>query len=132
MKYLLDTHIIIWAFFETSKLSENIKAILHNKDNDIYVSSVNFWEISIKITTGKISLGKIDPEALPAMCLEAGFNLTDLNSKETSTYHQLTAQYHKDPFDRMLIWQAISNRYTLISDDDNIKNYTSEGLKVVW
>jgi PIN domain nuclease of toxin-antitoxin system len=132
MKYLLDTHIIIWTFFETSKLSENIKSILSSNDNDIYVSSVNFWEISIKITTGKISLGKIHPEALPAMCLEAGFNLTDLNSKETSTYHQLTAQYHKDPFDRMLIWQAISNRYTLISDDDNIKNYTSEGLKVVW
>ncbi|WAC15141.1 type II toxin-antitoxin system VapC family toxin [Dyadobacter pollutisoli] len=132
MKYLLDTHIIIWTFFETPKLSESIKSILSNKDNDIYVSSVNFWEISIKVNTGKIGLGKISPEELPGICLEAGFNLIDLNTTEASTYHQLAAQYHKDPFDRMLIWQAISNRYTLISDDDNIKNYTSEGLKVVW
>jgi PIN domain nuclease of toxin-antitoxin system len=132
MKYLLDTHIIIWTFFETSKLSENIKSILSNTDNDIYVSSINFWEISIKINTGKISLAETNPEELPKICLEAGFNLIDLNSKEASTFYNLTATYHKDPFDRMLIWQAISNRYTLISDDDNIKNYTSEGLKLVW
>jgi PIN domain nuclease of toxin-antitoxin system len=132
MKYLLDTHIIIWTFFETQKLSAAIKTILSNKENDIYVSAVNFWEISIKINTGKISLGKISPGALPGICLENGFNLIELSSQEASTYHQLTAQYHKDPFDRMLIWQAISNRYTLISDDDNIQNYTSEGLKVVW
>jgi PIN domain nuclease of toxin-antitoxin system len=131
MIYLIDTHILIWALFNRSKLSANTIEILSNPINSIFVSSVDFWEISIKFRTGKIDLGKYGPDQLPNKCLEMGFEIIDLNINETSTFHQLTADYHKDPFDRMLIWQAIKNNYTLVSDDENVQKYVSEGLKVV-
>ncbi len=63
--------------------------------------------------------------------LQTGFDIELLSSHDSSTYHQLTANYHKDPFDRMLIWQAISNDYTLISVDPNVKRYVSTGLKIL-
>ena len=59
-----------------------------------------------------------------------GFDITTLSAKESCTYHQLDATYHKDPFDRMLIWQAITNDYILVSADSDVKKYTSEGLRI--
>jgi PIN domain nuclease of toxin-antitoxin system len=132
MKYLLDTHALIWALTETGKLSKTVKSILVNSNDQIIVSTISFWEISLKFSLGKLDLGGLLPQQFPDASLETGFEILNLEMDISSTYHNLTASYHKDPFDRMLIWQAISNRYTLISDDDNIKNYTSEGLKVVW
>ncbi|MEO6285911.1 MAG: type II toxin-antitoxin system VapC family toxin [Dyadobacter sp.] len=131
MKYLLDTHALIWALTETGKLSKTVKNILVKSDDQVIVSTISFWEISLKYSLGKLDLGGLLPDQFPDACLDTGFEILNLEMDTSSTYHQLKA-HHKDPFDRMLIWQAISNRYTLISDDDNIKNYTSEGLKVVW
>jgi len=132
MKYLLDTHILIWCLFDSSKLSVRVKDVLFDPTHTIYVSSVAFWEISIKFNTGKIGLGKYYPNDLPAICQEMGFDLIDLRGKETASFYQLKAEHHRDPFDRILIWQAIENGYTLISDDDSVKKYISEGLKVIW
>lgn len=132
MRYLLDTHILIWALFDPTKLSEKVQQILSNPINMICVSSVDFWEISIKFRTGKIGLGDYLPSDLPKICQQIGFELIDLSSNETGTFYQINADYHKDPFDRILIWQAITNDFTLISDDENVKKYVSEGLKVVW
>jgi PIN domain nuclease of toxin-antitoxin system len=61
-----------------------------------------------------------------------GFQLNDLNHKTTCAYHNLSAKYHKDPFDRMLIWQAINNNYILVTVYETIKKYTFEGLKVIF
>ncbi|MEO5602774.1 MAG: hypothetical protein ABIR06_17775 [Cyclobacteriaceae bacterium] len=52
--------------------------------------------------------------------------------EEGATYHQLEANWHRDPFDRMLIWQAIKNKLTIISKDSHVANYKSVGLKVIW
>jgi PIN domain nuclease of toxin-antitoxin system len=60
-----------------------------------------------------------------------GFKLIDLGVKEAATFHNLKNVHHKDPFDRILIWQAIKNDFTFISDDKNVKKYISEGLKVI-
>ncbi|MCE7062035.1 type II toxin-antitoxin system VapC family toxin [Dyadobacter sp. CY343] len=132
MNYLLDTHILIWTFFEPAKLSKRIQQILTDGNNDIFVSAVSFWEISIKTGTGKISLGDINPSKLPEICRKYGFKLIDITVEEGSSFHKLSANYHKDPFDRMLIWQAISGDYNLITDDSLIHNYISEGLRVSW
>jgi PIN domain nuclease of toxin-antitoxin system len=132
MTYLLDTHILLWAFFETEKLTGRVKEILSSSDNKILVSSISFWEISIKVSSGKLRIGETSPSLMPNICEGAGFSILNLSASETSSFHQLTATYHKDPFDRMLIWQAICHKYTLISDDENIRKYASDGLKVVW
>ena len=130
MTYLLDTHFIIWAVSDTAKLSKKIKDLLANPDNKIFVSTVSFWEISLKHSIGKLKLEGGVPEDVPNSCLQMGFDIEPLSAQDSSSYHKLTANYHKDPFDRMLIWQSISNGYTLISADVNIKKYISEGLKI--
>ena len=68
---------------------------------------------------------------MPAACTAMGFSIVSLGAAESSTYHQLKGTYHKDPFDRLLIWQAICNDLILISADRHIKKYTSEGLKIL-
>jgi PIN domain nuclease of toxin-antitoxin system len=130
MTYLLDTHYMIWAITDTNKLSKKLKEILTNPDNQIIVSAISFWEVSLKSSLGKLKIKGFSPEDLPNFCLEIGFDIESLSAEDSSTYHKLKAAHHKDPFDRMLIWQAISNDYTLISIDGNVKKYVSEGLKI--
>jgi PIN domain nuclease of toxin-antitoxin system len=79
---------------------------------------------------GELEVNGFSPEDLPGICLQIGFDMIDLSADDSSTYHKLRAIYHKDPFDRMLIWQSIRNKYPLISADDMVKQYKSERLKI--
>ena len=132
MSYLLDTHSLIWSILSPSKLSPNVQAILRDAEQEVMVSAVNFWEISLKYALGKLHLEGLSPEDFVSASTNIGFKIIELDAKTTSTFHQLTATYHKDPFDRMLIWQAIQSDYTLISRDELVRKYQSEGLKVIW
>jgi PIN domain nuclease of toxin-antitoxin system len=131
MSYLLDTHYMLWAIAETKKISKKISNILTDPEQRIIVSSISFWEVSLKQALGKLQISGFSAEDLPAACLQIGFEFQPLSPEDASTYHELKAAYHKDPFDRMLIWQAIRNRHTLISADEQIKKYTSEGLMLL-
>jgi PIN domain nuclease of toxin-antitoxin system len=130
MTYLLDTHYMLWSIADTMKLSRKAKNIITNPINQIIISTVSFWEVSLKSSLGKLEISGFAPEDLPEICLQMGFDIKTLSPEDSSTYHKLKATYHKDPFDRMLIWQAIQNAYTLISEDEQVKKYKSEGLKV--
>ncbi len=130
MTYLLDTHYMLWAIDDTKKLSKAVKEILVNPDHRIIVSTISFWEISLKCALGKLRLTGFSPEDLPGACLQIGFEILPLSPEDSCAYHQLKAGHHKDPFDRMLVWQAIRNGYTLISADDHVKKYRTEGLKL--
>ncbi|HVY75367.1 MAG TPA: type II toxin-antitoxin system VapC family toxin [Puia sp.] len=130
MTCLLNTHYMIWAITDTKKLSKKLRELLVDPDNRIIVSAISFWEISLKNALGKLSITGFLPEDLPGLCEAIGFEVKPLSPNESCTYHMLKATYHRDPFDRMLIWQAIVNNYTLISTDTQIKKYASEGLKI--
>lgn len=132
MSYLLDTHTLIWAITSPQKLSKTIKVLLEDSEKDILVSSVSFWEIALKASIGKLILEGIQAEDFPSAALETGFRLIDLDSYTTSTFAALKATHHRDPFDRMLIWQCLKLGFTLISKDENIQKYSSEGLKIIW
>lgn len=132
MTYLLDTHTFIWAVTEPRKLSEKARQILADGQNDILVSAVSFWEIAIKSSIHKLVLNGFTPEDFPKAASDTGFRLLDLTPAVTSTYHRLPATYHKDPFDRMLIWQALLGDFYLISKDENVSKYSSEGLQISW
>jgi PIN domain nuclease of toxin-antitoxin system len=131
MTYLLDTHYLLWTLTDTSKLSKKITEVITNPDNDIGVSTISFWEVSLKASIGKLTIKGFSPEDLPAACTAMRFSIVPLGPAESSTYHHLKGTYHKDPFDRLLIWQAICNDLILISADSHIKKYTSEGLKIL-
>lgn len=132
MKYLLDTDTLIWSVLETTKLSPTVRNILQDANTQIYVSPVNFWEISLKHSIGKITFLHVRPEDFPAICSAMAFDLLPLHPEVAATSHQLTATHHKDPFDRMLIWQALCQKIPLLSKDDQINLYRSEGLEVIW
>ncbi len=132
MKYLLDTHVLIWFLFEPNKLSENVKQILKSEESQIDLSAASFWEISIKFKSGKLSLGGRTPSEIHNIFLENGYSIIPLEGHETSTFYNLEPEYHRDPFDRILIWQALKNNYCLITDDSDIKLNQAAGLKVIW
>jgi PIN domain nuclease of toxin-antitoxin system len=130
MIYILDTHYMLWSIADSKKLSKKVKEVITDPDNSIIVSTISFWEVSLKSSLGKLEITGFTPEDLPEACLKMGFEIVALSAEESSTYHKLKAVYHKNPFDRMLIWQAIQNNYTMISRDLDVKKYVSEGLKI--
>jgi PIN domain nuclease of toxin-antitoxin system len=133
MKYLIDSHIGIWMVTQPDLIRSNIKDILLNQENDILISTISFWEVSLKYSLGKLSLNGATPETfkreLESACKAS---ILDLNLKDTISFHRLNAFHHRDPFDRMLIWQAIQNNLTFITDDEHIHQYKDCGLKVIW
>ncbi len=131
MKYLLDTHILIWLLTSQKSLSENVLEIVKNRENKIYVSTVSICEISIKISLGKLDIENKLPTDVVFECEQMNIDLIDLTIRETATFHNLKNIHHKDPFDRILIWQAIKNNFTFISDYKNVRKYVSDGLKVI-
>ena len=133
MNYLLDTHAFIWATLETNKLSKNIHEIISNRNNDIFVSTVSFWEISLKTRINKFSFENVNIKDFPQYAKDMDFTILDLKENETITFHELALKdNHKDPFDRILIWQAITKNMTIISKDGLFEQYKKDGLKIIW
>ena len=133
MIYLLDTHTFIWTILKTDKLSKNCKEIIFNKSNQICVSTVSFWEISLKTRMKKFSFENIDIKKFPQLARDMDFTVIDIQENETISFHELPIkENHKDPFDRMLIWQAIIKNMTMISKDELFKQYKKDGLKLIW
>jgi len=132
MKYLLDTHVLLWSLFDTSKLSKSVKEIILNDQNDIYVSTISFWEISLKFSIGKLNLENIRPDELPSYMIKSGFEILNFDEFIASSFHKLPRLTHFDSFDRMLIWQSINSDMTIISKDEKFKEYLSHGLKLFW
>jgi PIN domain nuclease of toxin-antitoxin system len=131
--YLLDTHTFIWATLETSRLSKTVKEIVSDRNNEIFVSTITFWEITLKTSIKKLSFEKVNIKDFPKYAKEMGFIIIDLKETETITFHELPLKgIHKDPFDRMLVWQAITNDMVLISRDNLLTQYEENGLRIIW
>ncbi len=130
--YLLDTHVIIWLLLQKELVSKKVIDAIAIPSNRFYISTVSFWEITIKYSSGKLDLGKYAPIDILNFYKEYGFLVIDLVSKDAITYHQLETTHHRDPFDRMLIWQAIQNKMVLVSNDANMPFYKQDGLKLLW
>lgn len=129
MNYLLDTHIFLWSLFEPERLPVSALSLIRSPHHQVYVSAVTFWEISLKHRLGKLSLGMVEPEQLPAAAERTGFLLFDLTAEDAAAFHRLPRHAHRDPFDRMLVWQAIRHQMTLISRDREVHAYARWGLR---
>ena len=131
MSFLLDTHYLLWAISDPSQISKNIKKIIANPENRVFISTISFWEVSLKTGIGKLEISGFSPENVPSVCSKSGLDIIGLSPGDRRRCHELKATHHKGPFDRMLIWQAIRNNLTLISSDVNISKYKSEGLNMI-
>lgn len=132
MIYLLDTHYLLWSLFEPEKITNRVLKLLEDEQDTKLVSGVNLWEISLKYALGKLELGGTKPDEIFEQLREAGYEVAELENHLLATYYQLPQKDdHKDPFDRLLIWQAIVNGYTLITQDKKMEQYRADGLKVI-
>lgn len=133
MKYLIDSHVAIWMLTKPENINDQIKKILTHNESLIYLSVVSLWEISLKFGLGKLALNSANPEILKSeLELVCQVKVLDIDSNDAISFYQLQSFHHKDPFDRMLIWQAIRNKMTFITDDVQIQKYTDCGLSVLW
>jgi len=130
---LLDTHTLIWTILQTNNLSKKGREIISDRNNEICISTVSFWEISLKTKLNKFSFKNININDFPQYVKNMGFTIIDMQENETITFHELPLKKnHKDPFDRMLIWQAITRNMTMISKDESFEQYKKDGLKLIW
>lgn len=132
MNYLLDTHILIWSLLDSEKLSKTILDIISNQENKIFVSTVSLWEISIKYKLGKLTFDNFEPNLLFEYMKQLGFDFITLEPLETLNSYKLPlVENHKDPFDRLLIYQAIKRDLIIISKDNKFIEYSNVGLKLL-
>jgi len=131
-KLMLDTHVLLWAIGKSDELSSRVFKEIADSRNEVYVSAVSFWEIALKCNIGKLKLS-FNVEDIPNYCEQMGFYLIPLEPLEALDSLKLAQnENHKDPFDRMLIYQCIKRNYTLVSKDNKMKFYESYGLKNMW
>jgi PIN domain nuclease of toxin-antitoxin system len=123
MSLLLDTHIVLWAIAGDANLGEEFLDRLRH-DPDIYLSPVSLWEITIKQTAGKLA----GPPDLAERIRDMGFRELPVTHLHAITAGRLPP-HHRDPFDRMLVAQAIVERLTLVSRDASIALYEVDILK---
>ena len=133
MEYLIDTHVFIWALMDTKKISKKTFEILEDENNTVYISSMSFWEIAIKVQSKKLELHGINVLQLPHIAKQLNLTILDPQTYDYVSISQIPLkENHHDPFDRMLIQQAIRNDLVLISKDEKFQQYEENGLQLMW
>jgi PIN domain nuclease of toxin-antitoxin system len=118
MKYLLDTHVVLWWLEDPKKINIKARKIISDKKNEIVISSVSFWEMAIKKGLNRLKLPSNILEILSA----ENFKFLSIQPEEALSVSDLPL-IHADPFDRMLIIQAKLNDMVLITRDEKIAEY---------
>lgn len=130
MSYLVDTHVAIWSLLEPARLSSSCRLALTDHPWITFVSVVSLWEISVKYGLGKLVLTNITPEGLVSSLLDAGYHLLPLQPDDAASAWRLPrVPHHRDPFDRLLIWQCIRQDLTFLSVDSAVAAYHQYGLR---
>jgi PIN domain nuclease of toxin-antitoxin system len=122
VRYLLDTHALLWICLEQERLSRDVVELLLETDADVFVSSVSITEIAIKHSQGKHSAPPISGREAYRLSLESGFPSLPYTHDHAAALDRLP-WLHRDPFDRMLIAQALVDDLILISRDAEFDRY---------
>ncbi len=122
MTYLLDTHTLLWIVADDPKLSEAAKSIYLNRQNDIYLSAASVWEMAIKVSIGKLHLDYTLQEFVKRHVYGNSIKVLDLHldyfyQVENLPYH------HRDPFDRLIIVQGMTENIPILSTDTVFDSY---------
>jgi PIN domain nuclease of toxin-antitoxin system len=123
-RYLLDTQILIWTLTSPSKLSASIINLL--SANTIFISHVSLIEIAIKQKIGKLTELPVPTNELEKIILADGFGLIPISAAHINTYDVIPLhEEHRDPFDRLILATAYSEKLPVVSADRNFKIYSS-------
>ena len=121
MKYLIDTHILLWYISGNNKLDKKAIAIIDNPDNHIYIGNVSLWEITIKSSLKKLEL-KVPILEMKMFLEEEDFQWYSYNYQHLNTLITLPFHYGA-PFDRLIIAQAITDDLIVVTNDNQFKKY---------
>ena len=124
MILLLDTHTLIWALEDSPRLSPLARAAIVDRDNQVLVSIVSGWEIAIKRSLGRLEA----PDDLEPVIDAAGFTRRPITFADVRRLGSLPA-HHRDPFDRMLVAQALEDGIPLVTCDPQMARYQ---IQVIW
>ncbi len=128
MKYLLDTHIFLWYLLGNSNLSSQAKQIIDTKTN-LYFGISSFWEIAIKVNIGKLQLNR-PIEDVSLELDDMNIEILPITNQDIYIYSKLPLILnHRDPFDRILVAQAVNNQLILISRDSAFDHYS---IQRIW
>ena len=128
MKLLLDTHAFLWLNDDSEQLSQTVKELCSSGEHDFYLSIASPWEMQIKNQLGKLSLAMPIAELINKNTQENNINLLPINLSHISYLEQLPA-HHKDPFDRIIIAQAIIEDMTIVTIDHAFVDYP---VQIAW
>ena len=122
MKLLLDTHSFLWFIGGSSRLSRNARMLIEDVSNQSVLSLASIWEIAIKVSIGKLSLGQTFETFIPQQMSLNGIGLLEISFPHTAVVATLPF-HHRDPFDRLLIAQAIVEQIPIVSCDTALGRY---------
>lgn len=128
MKYLLDTHTLLWFVSGDTTLSTNAKEIILNVSNNCFVSIASIWEMGIKISLNKLIID-FNFKDLELFLIENEIKILDISINQVTILSTLQLR-HRDPFDRIIIAQCIDQKLILLSKDGNIKLYSE--IETAW
>lgn len=128
MKLLLDTHALLWFLDADPSLSANAKALIEDPQNHKLVSIASCWEIAIKVGLKKLDLGEPATTFLPREISVNHFDLLAIELRH-ATFVETLPLHHRDPFDRLLIAQALIERIAIVSVDAVFDSY---GVQRLW
>lgn len=118
MNILIDTHIFLWAISRPNHLKSQHKKALETRINSVYFSAISVAELMIKSSIGKLEVN-FEPISI---ALESGFELLSFSANDVLLLKELPF-HHKDPFDRLIITQALTNNFIIMTDDVKFSQY---------
>jgi PIN domain nuclease of toxin-antitoxin system len=128
MTLLLDTHAFLWFCQGDALLSATAKALIEDAGNRKLLSIASCWEVAIKAGLGKLTLGEPSGTYIPNALARTGFDLLPISLTHATAVESLPP-HHRDPFDRLLIAQAITERIPVVSADAQLSSY---GITRLW
>jgi len=128
VKFIADTHAFIWFITDSSQLSAKSKALLESPENERLLSTASIWEIAIKASLGKLSFKRPLEQLLPEQIALNYFQVLDVSLPHALRIASLP-MLHRDPFDRMLIAQALTENLPILSSDNALDAY---GIQRIW
>ncbi len=128
MKLLLDTCVFLWFQADSPRLSKTARTLILEPSNEVFFSAVSVWEIARKYAQGQIALPSHPSLLIPVIRLESGINSLPLTEEDALAAEKLQL-FHKDPFDRMLIAQALMGGLTILTCDRAFEPYP---VRVIW
>lgn len=127
MRALIDTHVFLWWNAGDDRLSKRARAFISDTSNEIVVSAASAWEIALKAARGRLELPLPPERYVPERMSQDGFVALDIQLGHVLSAAALPP-HHADPFDRVLIAQAIAEGVPIVTADETIKHYQVETI----